>query len=138
MKLDIFKKTTVGKIKRQFAAVYPFLKLEFFYDKHNKQVSTFDSIANDNTRLEKVQPLMREGCIAINDTMKVMDLEEKFKADHLLLVQVFRRSGNIWLETTMTDNWTLLQQNTHGKEITEHSHPAENSEDDFELMRDAG
>jgi hypothetical protein len=33
-------------------------------------------------------------------------------------VQILRKSGKIWLETTMTDHWTLLQQNQHGEEIS--------------------
>ena len=50
--------------------------------------------------------------------MKVNELEKIFKDRFNLAVQVFRKSGNLWLETTMTDNWTLQQQNNHGGEIS--------------------
>ncbi|HSB94027.1 MAG TPA: hypothetical protein VLC28_12970, partial [Flavitalea sp.] len=56
--------------------------------------------------------------IVIHDGMTVAELEGLFTDKFNLPVQVFRRSGNIWLETTMTDGWTLKQQNEHGKEIT--------------------
>ena len=33
-----------------------------------------------------------------------------------LSAQVFRLSGDVWLETTSTDNWTLEEQNSTGQE----------------------
>jgi len=59
-----------------------------------------------------------EGELDIPDTLTVGELENLFMDRFGLSVQVFRRSGNLWLETTMTDNWTLKQQNDHGKEIS--------------------
>ena len=32
--------------------------------------------------------------------------------------QLFRRSGNLWLDTTITDLWTLQRQNEHVREIS--------------------
>jgi len=46
-------------------------------------------------------------------------LEKSFYDRFDMLVQVSRKSGSIWLETTMTDNWTLKQQNDHGRELSE-------------------
>jgi hypothetical protein len=129
MKIDILKTSTVGKIKHDFSDVYPFLKIEFFKRKQGK-------IAGDAETLSAIQPMMREGSIKIHETMKVKDLEHLFESDFLLIVQVYRRSGNVWLETNITDNWTLAQQNEHAREITESCNPAEASENDYELMRD--
>jgi hypothetical protein len=50
---------------------------------------------------------------------------------------VFRKSGNLWLETTMTDDWTLQQQNDHGYEISTGKKNKERP-GDFDLNRDAG
>ena len=43
--------------------------------------------------------------------MTVGDLEQRFQDVYGLSVQVFRKSGKVWLETTVTDNWTLDEQN---------------------------
>ncbi|MEI9910895.1 MAG: hypothetical protein WDO71_15215 [Bacteroidota bacterium] len=51
--------------------------------------------------------------------MTVGQLEDIFQKQFGLQVQVSRRSGTLWLETTMTDNWTLKQQNDHGRELSE-------------------
>lgn len=68
--------------------------------------------------------------------MKVSELEKLFKDKFKLAVQVFRKSGNLWLETTMTDNWSLLQQNNHGREISTNK-ITDPKPDDFDLTRDA-
>jgi hypothetical protein len=33
-------------------------------------------------------------------------------------VQVFRKSGNVWLETSATDAWSLKQQNQEGMDLS--------------------
>jgi hypothetical protein len=56
--------------------------------------------------------------ICIHPDMTVTELEKEFNGLYKLHTQVFRRSGNIWLETTITDGWTLKEQNNQGEMIT--------------------
>ena len=74
--------------------------------------------------------------VEISEDMKVSDLEKLFKDNFKLAVQVFRKSGNLWLETTMTDNWTLLQQNNHVRELSTDKR-GNDVVDDYDLNRDA-
>jgi hypothetical protein len=67
--------------------------------------------------------------------MKVNELENIFQQKFSLSAQVFRKSGNLWLETTMTDNWSLLQQNNHGREISTETKKADGSAD-YDLNRE--
>jgi hypothetical protein len=69
--------------------------------------------------------------------MSVADLEKAFMNKFGLLTQVFRRSGNIWLETSITDGWSLRQQNALGREITTGKKTEDKDEDDYDLNRDA-
>ena len=78
----------------------------------------------------------KEGVAEISGDMTVLELENLFMNRFGLAAQVFRKSGNIWLETIRTDNWTLKQQNNHGMEISEDEHFRE--ENDYDLSRDAG
>lgn len=66
--------------------------------------------------------------------MKVGELEAALKDQFGLTVQVFRHSGNIWLETVLTDKWTLQQQNEHGKELCTKL-VRQDSPEDFDLNR---
>jgi hypothetical protein len=121
MNIKILRSSIVGEIKRQFSSDYPFLKLEFLMPQRLPTGGKHLVITNANSRLGDIQPRMREGAIVVNNKTTVGELE-KFFSNHLLDVQVFRRSENLWLETTMTDGWTLENQNSHGKEISEFKH----------------
>lgn len=120
MIIKVSKKSLVGQIKRQFNSEYPFLKIEFIISPH-VTTGRHPVIAADETRLENIQPIMKEGAIVMNQTITVSELGSFFH-NHSLDVQVFRRSDNLWLETTITDAWTLEKQNTHGREISEFKH----------------
>lgn len=54
----------------------------------------------------------------IYSDMKINELEKLVFKKFGLDVQVSRKSGVLWLETTMTDGWTLLKQNEHGREVS--------------------
>jgi hypothetical protein len=59
-----------------------------------------------------------ESAVGMQDDMKVRDLENALLRELGIRVQVFRKSGNYWMETRMTSHWTLKQQNDHGREIS--------------------
>ena len=63
--------------------------------------------------------LRQEGQVEVAETMTVKELEKTLRDKFGLTVQVARKSGSIWLETTISDNWTLKQQNDHGSELSE-------------------
>ena len=67
--------------------------------------------------------LKSDGEVELHDAMTVGELENAFFTQFGLSVQLSRRSGNLWLETIMTNSWTLKQQNEHGRELTEHISP---------------
>ena len=51
------------------------------------------------------------------DDMKINEVEVLLQYQFGLPAQVLRKSGNLWLETRMTQHWTLRQQNEHGYEL---------------------
>jgi hypothetical protein len=55
--------------------------------------------------------------LEITSSMTVEQFESSFVKEFSLPVQVFRKAGRLWLETTVTNKWTLHQQNEHGKQI---------------------
>ena len=66
------------------------------------------------------------GTININGLMKVAELESAFFVTFGLAVQVFRKSGKVWLQTTATDDWTLEEQNLKATEIENQTAPKKN------------
>jgi len=124
-------------VQQDFNNAFPFLKIEFFRNLNRQPAFTFQEMLPHNKRVAEGQTAVTGGDIEINATMTVKELEKLFKDQFSLAVQVFRRSGNLWLETTMTDGWTLGLQNQHGKEISTGGKKTDASENDYELDRDA-
>jgi hypothetical protein len=120
MYLEINGERLISDIQKDFGAVYPFLKIEFFRN---------GKIRRDRYPVNKLIPATQpvktawhykqeKGQLTLSDGMTVTEFENALMDEFGLSAQVFRRSGNIWLETTITDYWTLKQQNEHGREIT--------------------
>jgi hypothetical protein len=137
MLLKIAPNRLISDIQKEFNNAFPFLKLEFF---NNKSFSRSDFSAKQlipaTRKVGDSHTAITDGDIEIKEEMKVIELEKFFKDKFGLAVQVFRKSGAVWLETTMTDNWTLQQQNTHGKELST-GKTVNDKADDYDLSRDA-
>ena len=59
--------------------------------------------------------------IDISKEKTVAALEKDLHDKTGLVAQVFRKSGKVWIETSLTYDWTLGQQNNEGELITNHS-----------------
>lgn len=120
MRLIINAETAIKDLRKEFSLSYPFLKLEFFQnDNKTKTRHTVLSTVDHHKLLGEIWDQKKaEGVIEVTDNITVMELENLFMEEFGLAVQVFRKSGNIWLQTTMTDGLTLKQQNDHGEEIS--------------------
>ena len=115
MVLHISPDRTLSETQQDFNDVYRYLRLEFY---RNSEPGVARKHINNSVKLNAAG-LKKNGEIEISDTTVVGQLENEFLEKFGLHVQVSRKSGTIWLETTMTDNWTLKQQNDHGRELSE-------------------
>jgi hypothetical protein len=119
MRLYIAPTRFIRDIQSEFNREFAFLKLEFFSKKALLHADYSSSqLMPANGRIGDIQLALTDGDLEINGKMKVVELEKRLKEQFNVAAQVFRRSGNIWLETTMTDSWSLEQQNNHGREIS--------------------
>jgi hypothetical protein len=110
----------IAEVQESFQKKFPYLKLEFYRTGHKKEEG---SKAKDQHEPEatigKIRTKKEEGDLKIDPMMTVAKLESIFKDKYGLHVQVFRISGDLWLQTTSTDGWTLVEQNEHGRKSTE-------------------
>jgi hypothetical protein len=137
MFLKIAPNRLISDIQKEFNKAFPFLKLEFFNNKSlSRTVFPAKQIIPATRKVGDSQTAITDGDIEITEEMKVNELEKFFQEQFSLAVQVFRKSGTVWLETTMTDNWTLQQQNNHGKELSAGKTVSDKA-DDYDLSRDA-
>jgi len=116
MKLVLTKDRKIGSVQEAFNTAYPFLKLEF-YSSNNINSSLPKRNLTPFSTLQSAG-LKNAGELELRQEMTVHELERSFKTLFGLNIQVSRKAGMMWLETTKTDKWTLQKQNEHGREIS--------------------
>lgn len=119
MKITINDHRKIFAIQEDFNTIFPYLKLEFFSKQHAQGGGTAKKFVKHNSKtLGECRTIHNSGDITINSSMSVNELEQHFADVYGLGVQVFRKSGKSWLETTVTDNWTLEEQNKQGEDLS--------------------
>jgi len=118
MTLQLKKNKTVGDLQSEFNAVFPYLKIDFYKLVHGKPGLSIRQKLPQTALLYTLEN-SQEGELEVPDTMTVGQLEKTFFDKFRMNIQVARKSGSVWLEPTITDGWTLKQQNEHGKELSE-------------------
>ena len=108
-------------IQKEFHTKFPYLKMEFYSGEHKAgQGSPLESRIDPEKTLGEVRAVINEGDFRIDANMTVSDLEKGFFEKYGLNAQVFRRSGNLWMQTTSTDHWSLQEQNRKGGASVQH------------------
>jgi len=114
MKIYVTRQSTIGEIQKDFRDMYPYLKLEFY-----KHADHANGARNGRLQASFVQGKINSGrvyvAIDISPHISTSDLEADIFETLGISAQVFRRSGNIWMCTTHTDQWSLRLQNEEGK-----------------------
>ena len=106
----------IREVEREFNRIYPFLRIDFQKNGGGKADDPGYLGADEQALQLKAKDLLKNE-IKIADGMKVSELETALQSAFAYPVQIFRKSGNFWIETRMTRSWTLKQQNDHGGEI---------------------
>lgn len=115
MILEVSNTKTILEVQNKFSTNYPFLKIEFY----DKSSNLAEHQVNGNKKIGEINKRHKTGTIEIHPWYKTGDIEQAFKKQYGLTVQIFRLVGEGWIETTGTDELTLEEQNEIGKKTTE-------------------
>ena len=130
MEININENSRLCDIQKAFSHQFPFLKIGFFVFKPGQEnVFRPEFLISDTTKkLGEITHSLRQGKISIHGHQKVRTLEQHFYDYFGVNIQVFRKSGNNWLQTIVTDDWSLSDQNRMGEEwiALETEEPIEN------------
>jgi uncharacterized protein (DUF1697 family) len=88
---------------------------------------------DNRRRIKDCRSKSKTGDLIFSAETTVADLENTFFRDFGLSAQVFRRSGNVWLETSATDSWSLMQQNSEGAELSSQIREKRENPDDTDM-----
>ena len=111
MELKIHSNSHINDVKSNFSNAFKGLKIEFFSKSHNRlEGSPKDDMVSENVHLSELNPSLVDKEIHVSAAMKVSELESTFEKDFGLHIQVFRKMGRSWIETTRTDSYSLKEQ----------------------------
>lgn len=101
----------LSDVKDAFNAKFPHLKIEFYKGSHEEnEGSGKKELLDDSLYLRDIRSNHAEGELSVDGHLKTSSFEQNFMDHYGVNVQVFRKSGNLWLQTIATDNWTLAEQ----------------------------
>jgi hypothetical protein len=124
MILTIKDDRKISEVQESFNTSFPYLKLEFFKKMHGvKELSPLKGMIDSDRTIGQIRTIHSDGFITVTPKMTVAELEQEFGRIFGLSAQVFRKSGKMWIETTVTDKWTLEQQNSEGEALTVEQKP---------------
>lgn len=86
-----------------------------------------------NEFITRIQSKNQFGKIPFTNSTTVGEFEDMFFSKFGLCIQVFRKSGNVWLETNSTDDWTLEQQNEEGRSLAQQLKIEKENADDHDI-----
>jgi hypothetical protein len=92
-------------VQYEFNERYPFLKIDFLRPSIGDRVQLFGR--------KRVR-----GTINIEKQRTVDQITKDFEAIFGMSMMVSRRSGNLWVGTSLTTDWTLERQNGEGEIIS--------------------
>lgn len=119
MKILINDHRKIFALQKEFSEMFPYLKLEFFGKPHKVGAPSSKKIMKHPSKtIGECRTIHNKGTLTITPNMIVADLEQNFSDVYGLSVQIFRKSGKAWLETTATDGWALEKQNKQGEELS--------------------
>ena len=124
MKLHLAPTMTIGQIQAEFAAFFPNLKPVFFTKPHAayKGSPAKFIVSEKDTLLSTLSAVIPENAdLLLELEMPVWQVERLFENEYGLHMQIFRRSGNTWLETSVTDDMSLEQQEKKALDSLRHN-----------------
>ena len=118
MTMYISPSRPVTEIQNEFNQAYPYLMLGFFLKNQKSRKIGEEEISLNLKTIRDCQSHPFTGSLEFYDSMPVSELEKILADKFYLQAQVFRRAGKHWMQTTITNNWSLAKQNEHGRDIT--------------------
>lgn len=117
MKVQITVNKTIGEIKKEFTEAWPHLMLGFYSKPHaeSKGSNPKFMISDDHLTVKELGSGFQEPAVlTLEADMPVREVERLLEETFGLHTQIFRHSGNVWLQTTVSDKLTLEQQEERG------------------------
>ncbi len=119
MNITIEDNRKILDIQEEFNKQFPFLRIGFLSTPKLQNRSAIHKIVHyTNLTIGECRSIHNTGQISIEGLMTVTELQKQFKETYGLNIQLLRKSVNVWLDTSVTDSWTLIEQNQQGEALS--------------------
>jgi len=112
--MNVTPTTSVNELMQQFSERFPFLRL-YLYEEFGSQKRA----ANDHDFALKSGKKNIQ--VNFESSTKVLDFIDQMEKLLGWKVQILRCSGKLYIETSVTNQWTLERQNQEGAELSSNS-----------------
>lgn len=107
----------MGQPKR-IQRILPIFENHFFKWSLINKTSSFDKKIAPHTRLNQLSEWRGKTEIEFNEKMPPSKFRRMMAQQLGLFIQMLRKSGRIWIDILLTDDWTLEQQNDEAKKMS--------------------
>ena len=116
MIIEIDDSKTIEDIQDSFNTAFPFLKIEFYEHPHHwYEPSSLQTEIKKTKKIADIRKQHNHGILKIYSWFKTGDVEQLFRKEFDLYIQVFYRQKNKWVQSAGSDNLTLKEQNAIGQ-----------------------
>ncbi len=119
MIITISAQTIIKEIQDAFTTRFPFLKLEFFIDANADGIFTAKEMIKDHDKtIGDLTKTALNSAVEIHGSHTITELEQSFKTNFGLIVQVFHNRKHTWIVSTTSDQLTLEILNARAEEVS--------------------
>ncbi len=119
MIIKINAQTSIKQIQDAFTRRFPFLKLEFFIDANADGIFTANEMIKDHDKsIGELSKTTLTIAIEVHGSNTITELEQSFKTNFGLIVQVFHNRNHTWIVSTTSDQLTLEILNARAEEVS--------------------
>lgn len=119
MIIKINAQTSIKQIQDAFTRRFPFLKLEFFIDANADGIFTANEMIKDHDKsIGELSKTTLTIAIDVHGSNTITELEQSFKTNFGLIVQVFHNRNHTWIVSTTSDQLTLEILNARAEEVS--------------------
>ena len=112
--INIDCNSTVNDIQDILYQDFPFLRFEFYKTNGSVTERGKFNILSSYVKIFAVTGLREATSMKIFEDKKIGELKNDFKSIGLVIV-LYRKSGNVWVKASLTDDWSLKMQNAAGE-----------------------
>ena len=124
MIIHIHDNLTLSDLQERFSKCFPALKIQFYTRPHAlKKPSDENDMIHPSKKVEQARHIHTQGELELKSWHTVARVEKDFREKFGLNVQVFRNENGEWVQSSITDKFTLRDQQEMSRHAASSVHP---------------